>query len=293
MIFKKKSYGGLISAEKGSNVVYSVGDAGAWSTVKNGSLLQVEDHQEFYPIIETQSESLEFKFEKTENNKILIKNNISSLNENDSLFIDIKEYQFFTLTGVVSGGSGYQENDTLEIQDGHPFIDVNTNTSCRTSFKVVAVDENGAVVKLRPIEKGKYINNIFGASLKLVGGSGNGAEISAEFELSGKSTFFEKNIVKIERSPSFTFLSFSTPLPNYVTSGFFKFDKWKMILASPYLGRSSKAMPYSIVRDFTPNYSYPLMTIGSTSPEVIYNDSMIKLDKKIQELEQKIIQLEN
>ena len=55
--------------------------------------------------------------------------------------------------------------------------------------------ENGMIVKLRPIEKGKYINNVFGASLILSGGSGFGAEISAEFELSGKSTSFEKNII--------------------------------------------------------------------------------------------------
>ena len=293
MIFKKKKYGGLVSVEKGANIAYSVGDAGSWVTIKNGSLLQIEDQQEFYPIVETQSESLEFNFEKSENNKILIKNNIVGLNENDTLFIDIKEYQFFTLTGIVSGGSGYQENDILEIQSGHPFIDVNTNSSCRTSFKVISVDENGTIVKLRPIEKGKYINNVFGPSLILSGGSGFGAEISAEFELSGKSASFEKNIIQVERSPSFTFITFSTPLPSYVTSGSFKFSKWKMTLASPYLGKSAKSASYSIVRDFTPHNGYPLMAIDSTSPEAIYNESMIKLDKKIQELEQRIAKLEN
>jgi hypothetical protein len=66
-----------------------------------------------------------------------------------------------------------------------------------------------------------------------------------------------------------------------------------MILASPYLGRSAKSASYSIVRDFTPHHGYPLMAIDSTSPEAIYNESMIKLDKKIQELEQRIAKLEN
>ena len=63
MIFKKKKYGGLVSVEKGTNVAYSLGDAASWVTIKNGSLLQIEDQQEFYPIVEAQSDSLEFNFQ--------------------------------------------------------------------------------------------------------------------------------------------------------------------------------------------------------------------------------------
>ena len=292
MIFKKKNYGGLILIDNGSSVAYSLGDV-SWASIKPGSLLQVENQQEFYSIVDVQSESLELNFEKSENNKILVKKNIHSINETDTIFIEIKEYQFFTITGIPSGGKDYKEEDILEIQGGHPFIDSSSNKAALASFKVISVDQDGAILKLRPLDKGRYISNQFDSLIKLNGGSGCGAEISAEFELTGKSISFEKNIINLEKSPSFTFMTFSTPLPDYITTGSFKFSKWKMILGNPFLGRSSKSASYSIIRDFTPHYGIPLLALDSTSPESIYNNAMIKLDKKIRELDERIAKLES
>ena len=95
MIFKKKKYGGLARVEENSNIVYSAG-SNSWQAIRPGSLLQVNDDVNFYQISRAETENFELPFTKS-NDKILIKNPLPQLSENDLVFISVKEYQFFSL----------------------------------------------------------------------------------------------------------------------------------------------------------------------------------------------------
>lgn len=283
MVFRKKKYGNLVSVEENSNIVYSVG-INSWQSVREGSLLQISDDPNFYQISRSDTENYELNFDKS-NDKIIIKNSLSQLNENDIIFISIKEYQFYSLTSIVSGGKGYRQNDELQMQGGSPRHDTATNVSLRALFKVIDVDDQGAIVKIKPISKGKYLSGKPLESDDLVGGTGFGAKISAEFEMIGQNIEIEKEISKIERTGSLCFITFVNPLDENIKEGFLKFSKSKIILCSNYIGRSTKAANYSILKDFTPNYNMTLMAIDSTSPEAVFNNALIILDAKIAALE--------
>jgi len=286
MFFKKKSYGESISVEENSNIVYSNG-SNSWKFIRPGSLLQVGDDVNFYQINHSETQDYEMAFTRV-NDKILIKNPVNELNENDIISVSIKEYQLFSLTSIVDAGTGYVQNEELQIEGGSPCVDVSTNTVQKTTFKIMEVNNNGAIIKIKPIFKGKYLSNKNIQTYDLIGGSGSGAKISAEFEMIGQKSEIEKSIAKIERTSSLCFVTFTNSLPEAVSEGYLKFSKSKIILSSNYLGKSKKIVKYSILKDLTPNYNMPLMSIDSTTPEIIFNNSIILIDKKIAELEKAI-----
>lgn len=291
MIFRKKKYGGLLSVEENSNTVHSVGP-NVWQSIRPGSLLQVSDDVNFYQISRAETENYEILFSKSYN-KILIKSPVNQLIENDLVFVSIKEYQFFSLTSIVSGGKGYQQNDELQMEGGSPYHEISTNLTRKATFRVIDIDDNGAIVKIKPISKGKYLSGKPLPYHDLVGGSGSGAKISAEFEMIGQNIEMEKEILKIERTSSLCFITFADSLPENVEEGYLKFSKSKMILSTNYLGKSIKAVTYSILKDFTPNYNMPLMAIDSTAPEIVFNNSLVTIDAKLAELEKNIKSLQS
>lgn len=290
MIFKKKKYGGSARVEENSNIVYSAG-SNSWQAIRPGSLLQVNDDVNFYQISRAETENFELPFTKS-NDKILIKNPLPQLSENDLVFISVKEYQFFSLTSIVDGGKKYKQNDELQMEGGSPFHEISTNTTLKATFRVVDVDDNGSIVKIKPILKGKYLSGKSLAHHDLVGGSGFGAKISAEFEMVGQNAEMEKEISKIERTGSLCFITFANHLAENIIEGYLKFSKSKIILCTNYLGKTMNLATYSILKDFTPNYNMPLMAVDSTTPEVIFNNSLITIDAKLAELEKSIKTIE-
>ena len=290
MIFKRKKYGNLISVEENSNIVYSVG-INNWQSVREGSLLQINDDVSFYKISRSETENYELNFNRSKD-KILIKSPLYHLNENDIVFISVKEYELFSLTSIISGGKGYRQDDELQMEGGSPHHDVSTNTSLKAIFRVVDVDDKGTIKKIKPTSKGKYFSGKSSESYDLVGGSGFGAKISAEFEMVGQNIEIEKEISKIERTGSLCFITFANPLDQSLQEGFLKFSKSKIILCTNYIGKSMSAASYSILKDFTPNYNITLMAIDSTSPEAVFNNALIILDAKIAELEKTVKHLQ-
>ena len=178
------------------------------------------------------------------------------------------------------------------MEGGSPFHEISTNTTLKATFRVIDVDDNGSIVKIKPILKGKYLSGKSLAHHDLVGGSGFGAKISAEFEMVGQNIEIEKEISKIERTGSLCFITFANPLDQSLQEGFLKFSKSKIILCTNYIGKSMSAASYSILKDFTPNYNITLMAIDSTSPEAVFNNALIILDAKIAELEKTVKHLQ-
>lgn len=286
MIFRKKGYGGAISVKENSNVVYSVG-LNSWQTIRPGSLLQVEKDTNFYKIARVETENVETSFEKA-NNKFLVKNVLDQLSENDAVHIYAKQYQVGSITSISSNGKGYKEEDELAMEGGSPILDVSSNLYEKARFKIIEVDENGGIRKIKPIYKGKYLSPKNSISFKLTGGSGFDAELTLDFEIIGSGIEIERIIKSIERSATFSFITLKDSLPENITNGFIKFSKSKMILETNYLGRSVSSAGYSIIKDFTPIYGFPLMAEDSLVPEFVYNEAMLKMDAKIAELEKKI-----
>ena len=101
----------------------------------------------------------------------------------------------------------------------------------------------------------------------------------------------ERTVSSIEHKEDHTIIRLSHPLPPHTTSGTITVKKWEAILDSEYLGDSRNDASYEIVKDFTPNLDLPLIKGEIISSSLLYNESMVILDKKIQEIEGKLDKL--
>ena len=196
----KKSATGFLNILKDSNTGYSLGGDN-FHGVRKGSLIQLEGDPSFVAISNNTRKDFCFKFEKVEDKKLLIKQDIQAkLAVGDFVSIKIPRFEALGLSGLIERGKGYNVGDIVQISEGNPTLDVVTNKLNDTSLEVISVDENGAIIKLRLKSKGEYYEPPQ-EECWLEGGEGQGARISLDFQESIEKKKVEKQIVKIERSP--------------------------------------------------------------------------------------------
>mgnify|MGYP006408283063 FL=1 len=174
----------------------------------------------------------------------------------------------------------------MQISEGNPTLDVVTNKLNDTSLEVISVDENGAIIKLRLKSKGEYYEPPQ-EECWLEGGEGQGARISLDFQESIEKKKVEKQIVKIERSPSFTFITLDTNFSFEIEKSELEFGKWEVTLSSNHFQQDG-VYGYSLLSKFTPNLNFPLLPENALDPISIYNRTILQLDKQIYDLKQQI-----
>jgi|TARA_R110000823_G_scaffold291675_2_gene410079 hypothetical protein len=282
----KKSATGFLNILKDSNTGYSLGGDN-FHGVRKGSLIQLEGDPSFVAISNNTRKDFCFKFEKVEDKKLLIKQDIQAkLAVGDFVSIKIPRFEALGLSGLIERGKGYNVGDIVQISEGNPTLDVVTNKLNDTSLEVISVDENGAIIKLRLKSKGEYYEPPQ-EECWLEGGEGQGARISLDFQESIEKKKVEKQIVKIERSPSFTFITLDTNFSFEIEKSELEFGKWEVTLSSNHFQQDG-VYGYSLLSKFTPNLNFPLLPENALDPISIYNRTILQLDKQIYDLKQQI-----
>ena len=284
----KKGQEGYLSILKNTNEAYSIGGY-SFSNIKNGSLIQLNGQPTFCNVVSSKPMDLHFKFEKIENDKILVRGNTGAqITVGDFILVSIRTYEVFGLSGILSKGKGYVIGDVLEIRSGDPKRNVQTNKLHNASFEVKEIDDSGGIKKIRVLDRGIY----FKAPQEdcvLEGGAGAEAIISVDFEEQSERLTIDRQVKSLERSVSLTKIQLDIPIASIVKSAEFKINKWKMVLSSNYVGEEDAfCFGYLIIGDFTANMGYPLIPANATSPSAIYNETLIKMDKEIHDLREQI-----
>lgn len=289
-IINMKSFGFTCSILKDTNRVISASDCD-WSKVAEGSFFKLSKDRTFFTVLKSQSIFLNYDFEVKDPRRIIIKKDIGiNLSEHDTLKIIYKEYELLTVMSIVKPGKGYKKDDIIYLQGGIPVIDKTDNIKKTTSLIVSEVDESGGIKNISLKDKGLYtefprtICNVFG-------GSGDFAELETEFQVTDNKTIIDRGIVRIDYSPQISELYLDYALSEGIKKGRISCNKWEILLSGNYLDKTQRNAEYEINRDFTPYLKMPLLSKNSFQQDIVFNTSLMILENKIKELEERLARL--
>lgn len=256
--------------------------------MREGSMMQIDNQSSFVNVSDVQLKNFKFNFEKTEDKKLLIKQDIQNkLSIGDFITINLIKYEALGLSSIEQKGSDYLVGDIVQISDGEPTIDTVTNLANCTSFEVTATNEVGGIKKLKLKSKGEYSQVPKQELLQLQGGSGENAVITLDFEECSEKKQQERQVVDIQRTPSFTFFVLDQSISRFLNKSSFEFKKWQVTLAANFT-KEDGAYSYSLINKFSPNLKLPLMNENIQNPTAVYNSIILQLDSQIKDMKEQI-----
>lgn len=274
------------SIEKNTNKIISPADAD-WSGMREGTLLRFVKDKKFFTVKKTEEIMPVLEFIVESQHSILVKDTGITLGDKDYITLSFKEYQFDKLVGITNAGSGYKVNDKLTVEGGVISYDVVTNSNQRTVFLVTEVTTAGNITSVSVENKGKYFESPERIT-PVSGGNGIGAVFNINYNLAPQRLMMEREIERMEKISESNKIIFNSPIPPNVTEGKLSVNKWLVHLDEIYLGETNVNQNFEIVRDYTPNYNFPLILVGNPNPEIIFNQAIKLMDFKLKELESKI-----
>lgn len=257
-----------------------------------GSFLKFKSDSNHYIISKIDPLFYITEFEKVDGKKIKI-NSDTSININilDTVIISYKEWEIQTINSIISQGRGYKIGDVLCLDGGKPIIGVQDNLKNIAKIHVDNTDENGSILKISILEKGKYYE--YPEESIVVGGKGEGAKFDIRYKICDNRTMIERDVQNVEFDGKNTIITLNYDIPNEIKLGKISVDKWEIFLSTPYVEETKINETYETTRDFSPHLNIPLMLKGSLSMETIFNSSILMMEKKIKELENRISKLES
>lgn len=289
---EKKNKSGILSILPSSNEAYSVGES-SFMGIGRGSLLQIDGFTDLVTVSSCDKKEFYFKFSKKNDYEIVLNRDVGAvLSQGDYLSILSSTYETLGLSDFIDRGSGYKEGDLLEIKSGKPTKNISTNLINNAVFEVKETTESGAVKKLKVHSKGEYVEPPE-EECELFGGNGFGIKISLFFEEKNEKRLIERQIKEINRTPIETYISLDSPLYDCSKNGEFKISKWKAILNTNYFGAKGFSLKFRTCDNVTEYLKLPLLPPNAHNAEAVYNKVITQLDKKIEELENRIKLLES
>ncbi len=282
----RKKYNHTVSTLKGSNKVVACSKAD-WLSVKDGGYFSVSGDNEFYKIVSKNKIFFVRNVTVLNGDSLRIEENVgNNLLINDVLAFVNKEYELAGVS-ILGKGQGYKVGDSLTVEGGVCKYNSVDQINIPTEFLVTSVSGIGEVESLSVKSKGVY-NEAPVLESATTGGSGNSVKLHLTYKSANALSVDERSITHIERMDNYSIVYINHPLPPRVKEGIISLNKWEIQLSSEYLKENKFDVNYEIVKDFTPNLNLPLINDGASSVYLSYNESMMILDKKIEELTKKI-----
>ena len=277
----RKHFGYTASIQKGTNRLITSSQAN-WGSLLEGSFVIFDEDEDFYKIVAKESFFYIKDFERLEDDKIFIHENVGlKLSLNDSIKLTFKEYEAENIS-VLKGGKGFEEGAILNIQGGKLKKSLEDDLNIPSQIKIVKVDKNGKILKAELSSQGMY--NSPPDSIQVF----DEAELSIEFRLSDKRIIEDRCISNLLYSDKGTVVVLNHPLPPNVKDGKLSTNKWELILNTPYVKENKINASYKILTEFTPNLNLPLLRDDISKSEVILNQALMTIDKEIKELKESI-----
>ena len=261
-----------------------------WSTLRIGSLINIDTDQHFYSIGSVEPFNFIIDFEVS-NDNIIVNGNIEEyLMLDDIITISIKEYELLAIRSITNPGIGYKVGNILSCAGGSVSVDIFDNSQKHALLKVEEVNPDGGINKLSIVNKGLYViapdNNNY-----VSGGGGNGACIAFEYVLNPNRKMIDKQVISVTQSGHNSIIEIDGYLPGGTINGKLSFSKYKAFLTSNYVGKTKRGVPYHMNRDTSPHLKLPLLLKGSNKGEEFYNHSILEMDKAIKNLQSQIDEL--
>jgi len=284
------------SVEKGSNKLYT--ETGRQIVAKNGSFIKIGSNDIFYRV--ESIEDLHIKRKFTAHGKhIAIKGNYQyKLSPDDVVKIYFDEYEAVKTKGITTPiddqFEGYSIGQRIYAQGGLASTSANDVTGESIELEVTKVDENGKVLNLEISRPGKYIEPPK-SPVKFMNEEGEELEINTEFDLSSSSSVIERSFININNEKEKTIIEMAYPLPEGIKEGEFVTSKQIIFLDKRYSHDSVNAQPCQIISNLSPTGGMPLIpqAISPAAAISTYNKAMEMLDARLQEIEVRLVRIEN
>jgi|LULG01.1.fsa_nt_gb hypothetical protein len=282
----RKKYGYTASVIQGSDKITACAKAD-WSNIRDNSFILIDGDKVFYQIIDKRKYTYKTSVSVVNDTQIKIHDNVgTTLGTDDDISFRSPEYNVSTVN-VNDGGDGYVIGDILKPEGGVCKYNSLDEIDITAEFEVTEVNNSGKVLSLKLVNEGKY-NIAPSDSCALWGGSGSGASCTISTSLSNTISSEERGVSLVELSDNETIIHLNHPLPPKIESGEIEVNKWELTINRNYVGESKLSAGYDIIKDFTPNLDLPLLHKEIIMSHLLYNESVIKIDEKIKNLENEI-----
>ena len=152
----RKNFGYTASIVKDTNRLIASSQAN-WAALPIGSYIIFDDEEDFYKVSDKETFFLIKSFEKVEDDRILIDENLGvKINLNDSLKLTFKQYEAIDVK-IKKSGSGFKVGDILTVKGGVCKKDLFNDLMLFCELKVTEVDEDGGIEQLSVASKGAYL----------------------------------------------------------------------------------------------------------------------------------------
>lgn len=277
----RKYFGYTASILKGSNRLIASSQAN-WAGLPTGSFVIFDEDEDFYKVVDKESFFLVKDFEKIEDDKILIKENVGvKLSLNDSIKLTFKEYELSNVT-IRNSGSGFKVGDILTAKGGACKKDLINDLTIPADVKVSKVDKKGAIKELEINTKGLYLS--CPDSIQVF----DSAELELHFTATEKRTIEDRSISNILYSDNETVLVLNQGLPLNLGNGKLSVEKWELILSNEYPKETKINATYKVLTEFTPHLNLPLLRNDLSKNEAVLNQALMTIDKEIKDLKDKL-----
>lgn len=260
--------------------------------VRPGTYIKLGENDNLYPIFKTNNFFYLKDFTLIDNKTLKIPCDTEiNLQPQDTIKIIYDEYELNSVLNIINGGKFYSPDDIINISGGEVSIDIREGFGHPTKLQVKEVDENGCIKKISLFNKGKYITPPSGI-IETTSKTGMDAQFELNYSIIDNRAIINRVIKTIRFENNETILELDYSLPSGIKNGKLSVEKWEIFLNSIYLNPTSYNLSYKIFKDFSPNYSFPLIAKNSNCLELLLNEVILKSDSKIKELENRIKELE-
>ena len=121
---------------------------------------------------------------------------------------------------------------------------------------------------------------------------GNTVKVEAEFDYSSQSSLIERDFSFVESDGKETVITLTYPLPKGVVNGEFIVSKQVISLNKNYDDESFENELCQITFDYSPVNGIPLLPPNSIDPQTTYNEAVIIIENKLQELDKRLTRME-
>ena len=277
------------SIEKGSNKLYL---RSAFEVViRNGAFIKLGSNDVFYKTESAEKINIKRKF-SADGTELRIKGNFDyKLFMGDSAQISFEEFEAVNLGKIIAQVGSYKVGEKLYGQGGITSSSNGNVTGEYTEAEVEKVDENGKILELSLTSPGLYISQPENP-VEFMNEEGNSVKVEAEFDYSSQSSLIERDFSFVESDGKETVITLTYPLPKGVVNGEFIVSKQVISLNKNYDDESFENELCQITFDYSPVNGIPLLPPNSIDPQTTYNEAVIIIENKLQELDKRLTRME-
>tara|TARA_R110000824_G_scaffold372388_1_gene562525 strand:- start:184 stop:996 length:813 start_codon:yes stop_codon:yes gene_type:complete len=264
----------------------------------HGAFIKIGSNDIFYRVESVEELNIKRKF-TAQGKHITIKGNYEyKLSPDDVVKVFFDEYEAVKIKDIITPAKDqfgvYFKGQRIYAQGGFASTSSSNITGESIELEVTKVDENGKILGIEISRPGKYIQPPKNP-VNFMNEEGQEIGITTEFDLSSSSSILERSFLDAKNEGEKTLIEMAYPLPQGIREGEFVTSKQIIFLDKRYSHDSIKHQPCQIISDRSPIGGIPLIpqAISPTAAISAYNKAMEILDARLQEIEVRLVRVEN